>query len=148
FLSYIVGSRDFVRYADAASKGVKMPRVERMGLRELNVARPDLPTQTRIADYLDRETGEIDAKLATMDELTETLEVRRDAVITEAVTSGIDGPVEAQTTTIPGAHVVPAHWNVLPLQLAFEFQEGPGILSVDFRDNGVPLLRISGVRGA
>ncbi|WP_179206658.1 restriction endonuclease subunit S [Microbacterium esteraromaticum] len=84
FLNYIVGSRDFVKYADAASKGVKMPRAEWMGLRELTVSHPDLPTQQRIADYLDRETGEIDAMLAAMDELTTSLEARRTAVIDRA----------------------------------------------------------------
>ncbi|WP_123824992.1 restriction endonuclease subunit S [Kocuria soli] len=81
YLSYVVGSRNFVKFADAASKGVKMPRAEWMGLRELSVYRPDLRTQKRIADYLDRETGEIDAMLARMDELTQTLEARRRSVI-------------------------------------------------------------------
>lgn len=41
----------------------------------------------RIADYLDRETGEIDAMLATLNELTETLRLRRVQVIQSAVRS-------------------------------------------------------------
>lgn len=81
YLSYVVGSRNFVKFADAASKGVKMPRAEWMGLRELSIYRPDLDTQKRIADYLDRETGEIDAMLAKMDELSEKLEARRTSVV-------------------------------------------------------------------
>lgn len=73
YLRYVVGSRDFTRYAEAASKGVKMPRVEWMGLRELQIYRPSITTQQRIADYLDREIGEIDAMLAKMDELANEL---------------------------------------------------------------------------
>ena len=42
---------------------------------------PDLETQRAIADYLDRETGEIDEMIAKMDELAETLEHRRASVI-------------------------------------------------------------------
>ncbi|MBE1514279.1 restriction endonuclease subunit S [Nesterenkonia halotolerans] len=81
FLSYVVGSRGFVRYAAAASKGVKMPRVEWMGLREFIVYRPELIVQSRIADYLDRETGEIRAMLGKLDELANHLGARRTSVI-------------------------------------------------------------------
>lgn len=79
FLSYIVGSPEFVKFAEAASKGVKMPRVEWMGLREFEVYRPDLTTQRRVADYLDRETGEIDMMISKMDKLAYTLKMRKKA---------------------------------------------------------------------
>lgn len=81
YLAYIVSSRNFVRFAEAASKGVKMPRAEWMSLREYPVTAHDLEAQRAIADYLDRETGEIDAMIAKMDELAETLRVRRKAVV-------------------------------------------------------------------
>lgn len=87
FLRYIIGNRDFIKYAEAASKGVKMPRVEWMGLREFGVYRPDLPVQQRIADYLDRETDEIDAMIAKMDELAGQLEERKSDVIQRATTA-------------------------------------------------------------
>lgn len=85
FLSYFVGTDDFVRYAEAASKGTKMPRVEWMNLR--NFAIPCFPTddQRRIADYLDRETAEIDAMDAELDRLVETLRERAADVITRTV---------------------------------------------------------------
>lgn len=87
YLAYIVGSRNFVRFAEAASKGVKMPRAEWMSLREYPVTAHDLGTQRAIADYLDRETGEIDAMIAKMDELAETLRIRRRALILGVLTS-------------------------------------------------------------
>lgn len=95
FLSYVVGNRGFVRYAEAASKGVKMPRVEWMGLREFIVHRPDAIVQKRIADYLDRETGEIDAMLGKLDELAETLETRQTAMIVSI--AGINNAKEARS---------------------------------------------------
>jgi type I restriction enzyme S subunit len=85
YLAYIVGSRNFVRFAESASKGVKMPRVEWMSLREYSVAKFDLDTQCAIADYLDRETAEIDAMIAKMDELAETLDTRRRSLILNMV---------------------------------------------------------------
>lgn len=55
-------------------------------LGDLAIPLPPLDAQKRIADYLDRETGEIDAMLAKMDELTQTLEARKfDAIKRETV---------------------------------------------------------------
>ena len=41
----------------------------------------------------------------------------------------------------------PAGWQVVPLSDMAYFQEGPGILAKDFRDLGVPLVRLKGVEG-
>lgn len=87
YLAYIVGSRDFMRYAVAASKGVKMPRVEWMNLRQYGVNRYDERTQRGIADYLDRETAEIDAMLAKLDELTGNLKQRNGIVVANELKS-------------------------------------------------------------
>ena len=81
YLAYIVGSRNFIRYAVAASKGVKMPRVEWMSLRQYGVNRYDERTQHEIADYLDCEIGEIDAMLAKLEALDESLNLRRASVV-------------------------------------------------------------------
>lgn len=77
FLNYVVGSSDFVKYADAVSKGTKMPRAEWIGLREFLVTDFDISAQRAIAAYLDHETGQIDAMVAKLVELVEKLEARR-----------------------------------------------------------------------
>lgn len=81
YLAYIVGSRNFIRYAVAASKGVKMPRIEWMSLRQYGVNWYDERTQHEIADYLDCEIGEIDAMLAKLEALDESLNLRRASVV-------------------------------------------------------------------
>ena len=45
------------------------------------------------------------------------------------------------------ASVCPSDWDVLPMPEVTFFQEGPGILAKDFRDSGVPLLRLKSVEG-
>lgn len=39
----------------------------------------------------------------------------------------------------------PATWRRVPFEEAIDFQEGPGIMARDFRDEGVPLIRLAGV---
>ncbi|WP_152273658.1 restriction endonuclease subunit S [Arthrobacter koreensis] len=102
FLSYVVGSRDFVKYAEAASKGTKMPRAEWIGLREFRVPDFDLNTQRAIADFLDHETSEIDAMIVKLDDLAEQLDSRKLSVIqrqTQFRTSG------ERWETVPTAHL-------------------------------------------
>lgn len=83
FLQYAVGSENFIKFADASSKGTKMPRAEWASLREFRIAQYSLETQRRIADYLDRETSQIDAMIDKLDELDEILGARRQSVIDE-----------------------------------------------------------------
>lgn len=42
----------------------------------------------------------------------------------------------------------PKRWNLAPLSEATDFQEGPGILAKDFREEGIPLVRLAGMGGA
>lgn len=60
---------------------VSIPHFTAEKVARFRVPYHDIDIQKRIADYLDRETGEIDAMLAKMDELTETLEERRISMI-------------------------------------------------------------------
>ena len=40
----------------------------------------------------------------------------------------------------------PETWDIVHFEEAIDFQEGPGIMAVDFHDTGVPLIRLSGVQ--
>ena len=86
FLSYILRTPDFIRFAEGASEGVKMPRSEWSKLRQYPIPLPTLETQQRIADYLDRETAEIDAAVADLDKYVELLEKRRSIITSDALT--------------------------------------------------------------
>lgn len=94
FLVYVLGSADFCKnkvapilrgigVGDASS--VRTPRVGTREYLSLPIPFFSLQKQRRIADYLDRETAEIDAAVADLDRYVELLEKRRRAVIYEAL---------------------------------------------------------------
>jgi len=57
----------------------------------------------------------------------------------------IDGARQVVENYRPRISVEPS-WQVVPLPSVAAFQEGPGILAKDFRDDGVPLIRLAGLR--
>lgn len=86
FLGYAIRTPGFISEATAAAIGSKMPRTEWQSLREIRVHTPGVVTQRTIADYLDRETAEIDALIGDLDGAGKLLEERRRATIEAAIT--------------------------------------------------------------
>lgn len=89
FLHYALRSRYYVTQYASFSKGVRPSQwdLQPEYLSMMRVLLPSLSTQKTIVKYLAQETGEIDAMLATLDELTVTLRLRRVQVIQSAVRS-------------------------------------------------------------
>jgi type I restriction enzyme S subunit len=77
---------------------------------------PALPEQTAIADFLDRETGKIDELVAEQRRLIELLKEKRQAVISHAVTKGLNPDATMKPSGIEWLGDVPAHWEVKPLR--------------------------------
>jgi len=77
----------------------------------MRVCYPSIPEQQAIADYLDRETARIDALIAAKERLVKLLAEKRRALITHAVTRGLDPDVPLRDSAIPWLGEIPAHWQ-------------------------------------
>jgi type I restriction enzyme S subunit len=142
YLKYVVGSRNFVRFAEAASKGTKMPRAEWMSLREYPVVQFTRTAQHEVARYLDRETSEIDALLAKMDRLSGALRARVGSVQTRTVFGLAAGQRHSAADAHSPLSGIPDHWG--RTKFGYDFTESA-------ERNGEappgPLLSISEYRG-
>lgn len=89
FLHYALRSRYYVTQYASFSKGVRPSQwdLQPEYLSMMRVLLPPLSTQQSIVKYLTQEIGEIDAMLAKLDELTETLRLRRAQAIQSSVRS-------------------------------------------------------------
>jgi type I restriction enzyme S subunit len=72
---------------------------------------PDAPKQRAIADYLDRETARLDALVAAKERVLGLLTEKRRALITCAVTRGLDPRAPLRDSGIPWLGEIPAHWE-------------------------------------
>lgn len=79
---------------------------------------PTVPEQQQIAAFLDWKTGQIDALMGKKKELLEKLKEKRIAVITQAVTQGLNPAAPLRDSGIPWVGKVPAHWEVKRLRFA------------------------------
>ncbi|MDX0640039.1 hypothetical protein GOD58_16630 [Sinorhizobium medicae] len=77
---------------------------------------PPRSEQIAIAEFLDRETGKIDALVEEQTRLIELLKEKRQAVISHAVTKGLNPNAPMKDTGIESIGLVPEHWDVVPLK--------------------------------
>ena len=73
---------------------------------------PPLEEQKRIIAYLDRETAKIDALVEKQEQLITLLREKRQAIISHAVTRGLNPNVKMKDSGIEWIGEVPAHWDV------------------------------------
>ena len=87
---------------------------------------PPLEEQTAIATFLDRETAKIDALVAEQERLIALLKEKRQAVISHAVTKGLDPSVPMMDSGVEWLGKVPAHWLIRPIKHVGRLKGGAG----------------------
>ncbi|MEP3632385.1 MAG: restriction endonuclease subunit S [Shimia thalassica] len=85
---------------------------------------PSIPEQTQIAAFLDHETAKIDALIAKQQRLIALLEEKRQAVISHAVTKGLNPDAPLRPSGIDWLGDVPAHWEVKRLKFLCSVNTG------------------------
>jgi type I restriction enzyme, S subunit len=106
---------------------------------------PPLPEQTHIAEFLDRETAKIDGLVAEQRRLMELLKEKRQAVISHAVTRGLNPKAPLKPSGIEWLGDVPAHWEVGPLKRYWSVTDCKHV-TAEFVDDGIPLASIREVQ--
>lgn len=85
-------------------------------VRKIRFGRPPSPEQRAIAVFLDRETARIDELVAKKEALIALLHEKRTALITRAVTKGLDPNAPMKDSGVGWLGQVPAHWDVKRLK--------------------------------
>ena len=120
FLQHSMLRREFIDIIDGTTFGSKMPRASWEALGGMPTALPPLPEQRAIAAFLDRETAKINGLVAEQQRLIELLKEKRQAVISHAVTKGLDPKAPMKPSGVEWLGDVPAHWVTRKLTRAFQ----------------------------
>lgn len=121
FLFYYFQSSAFKQDGEASMTGAGgLKRVSPDLLRQHHLPCPDNETQRLIAGYLDRETARIDALVAEKEKMLALLEEKRAALISRAVTRGLDPTAPLKPSGLDWLGDIPAHWEVWRLKYLAE----------------------------
>jgi type I restriction enzyme, S subunit len=125
YLQYLFISPHFRKRGESYMYGAGgQKRVPDVFISNFFITLPSLPEQTAIADFLDTETAKIDALVAEQQRLIELLKEKRQAVITHAVTKGLDPNVPMKDSGVEWLGKVPVGWEIGSLKRFVAAKEG------------------------
>jgi len=99
-----------------SKEGTTVESLESDLVADTEIAMPPLLQQRAIADYLDRETAQLDELVAAKERVLGMVAEKRRALITRAVTRGLDPGAPFRDSGIPWLGEIPAHWDVQRLK--------------------------------
>jgi type I restriction enzyme S subunit len=116
------------RYIQALQSTSNLVR-DGQALRFSNFAQVDIPVfplteQASIAAFLDRETAKIDALIAEQQRLIELLQEKRQAVISHAVTKGLNPEAPMKDSGVEWLGEVPKHWEIKRIKHTSRMESG------------------------
>lgn len=144
FLYYSLISLPCVYQFFNAANGVTRFGLTQSGVKNIRLPVPPISQQKPIADYLDKKTAQIDGLIGKKKELIERLREQRTALITHAVTKGIDDSIPVKESGVEWLGGIPEHWDVRRLKFIVS-KVGSGVTPKGganvYEDSGILFLR-------
>ena len=116
YAQYQLLQREFIDTVDGSTFGSRMPRASWEFLGAMPFVLPTHDEQSAIAAFLDRETAKIDTLIAEQEKLIALLKEKSQALISHAVTKGLDPNAPMKDSGIEWLGQVPAHWTMRRLK--------------------------------
>jgi type I restriction enzyme S subunit len=145
YLYYRVQEDSYMSFCTSSMIGAGgLKRVPTDVINNFKIAAPTLCEQTQIARFLDHETARIDALIEEQQRLIELLKEKRQAVISHAVTKGLDPTVPMKDSGVEWLGEVPAHWSITNIKRVGAIRYGIGE-PPQYYPEGMPLIRATNV---
>lgn len=129
---------------NSIGKGTTFNELGTQGLSAYTILVPPLPEQQAIADFLDRETGRIDALIAKKERLLKLLAEQRAALISRAVSRGLDKAVKLKPSGVEWLGDIPGHWEVKRVKHIANIRYGVGE-PPEYVEDGVAFIRATNI---
>ena len=120
FAAYCLRAKGFIKEVVARSVGVSYPAINASDLVNISIPFVSIDEQAQIAAFLDHETAKIDTLIEKQQKLIELLKEKRQAVISHAVTKGLNPDAPMKDSGVEWLGEVPEHWSVSKLKFECE----------------------------
>ena len=121
FFWYLKG---FEKYLYECVNGTTIPHMNKKYIEDISMLDWSLDDQIRIADFLDEKCSKIDRYIEKQQQIIDKLKAYKQAVITEAVTKGLDPDVPMKDSGIEWIGEIPEHWKIEKLKYATTIMRG------------------------
>ncbi|EIW17359.1 MULTISPECIES: restriction endonuclease subunit S [Pelosinus] len=148
FIRLLIGSSIFTTQIELFKTGSTIQHFGPTHLSQMKIVCPPIKEQHKIVDYIDCETTRIDALVEQKTRFIELLREKRQALITRAVTKGLDSQVKLKDCDVEWLGQVPEHWRVTLIKhLTKHIGSGktPTGGAEVYQDDGVIFLRSQNV---
>ena len=143
FFWYLKG---FEKYLYECVNGTTIPHMNKKYVEDIMMIDWSLDDQKRIADFLDEKCGKIDRYIEKQQRIIDKLKEYKQAVITEAVTKGLDPDVPMKDSGIEWIGMIPEHWenrkviSILAMRVVDGAHESPELF-----DEGIPYISATAI---
>lgn len=139
YLMYLMLSANFISEVNSSTYGTKMPRASWQFIGNITIPKMKEFEEIQIVRFLKQKTFEIDSLIEDKEKLIALLEEKRQAMITETVTKGIDPNVNMKDSGIEWIGEIPEHWGITKIKYT-TYVKGrigwQGLRSDEFKEEG------------
>ena len=137
YLKYLLLSYPFISVVDGSTYGAKMPRANWDFISHLVLPCPPKTEQVTVAAFLDHKVGQIDATIAEKEQMLEDLKAYRSAIVSEAVTKGLDKNVEMKDSGIDKFPMIRFNWNTSKLKYIASIRSGSALPTNNIKEDAL-----------
>lgn len=142
FLTYAINCTDFSLYISGSTRD----KLNQSDMDNICIRYCSQAEQTQIANFLDHETAKIDSLIEKQQQLIQLLKEKRQAVISHAVTKGLNPNISMKDSGVEWLGEVPEHWVVCAIKyiVSIPITDGPHETPI-FIDEGIPFISAEAV---
>jgi type I restriction enzyme S subunit len=148
FVSYFANSSVYWDWISSIFIQATIQNVSAEKYANLWMGVPDIQEQQKIAEFLDQETSKIDKLITKKERLIELLKEKRTALISHAVTKGLNPDVPMKDSGVEWLGKIPEHWELRHLRrIVKKFVDYRGA-TPEKVSNGIPLITARNIKNA
>lgn len=145
FLLYILDSKCITLQTNFLATGSTRAALGIQQIRKFKMPFPTMLEQEKIANFLDYETAKIDTLIEKQQTLIQLLKEKRQAVISHAVTKGLNPDAPMKDSGVEWLGEVPEHWEIGRLKNVLRIRNGRDYKEVEVESGGYPVYGSGGI---
>ncbi|WP_421383359.1 restriction endonuclease subunit S [Bacillus salacetis] len=128
FLFYFLNSHSYRKYLDLFAHGTaNQASLSLKDILDFKMPLPSRKIQNQISEFLEHKTSDVETLIGDKQKLIDLLEEKRQAIITEAVTKGLNPDVKYKNSGVQWIGEVPEHWEITKLKRCLKVLNGKEI---------------------